>query len=88
MKNKNIPFPNKKKAFDAVMTSKLQYGCESWLTDNLKSVESLYMGAIKSLPGVRRQTPNNIVLIEAGTACLKDRVLKQQKKFLGHCFRV
>ena len=57
-------------------------GCESWLTDNLKSVESLYIGSIKSLLGVRKQTPNNIVLIEAGTSCLKDRVWKQQKNFL------
>ena len=78
-----MPFPYKKKVFDAVITTKIFYGCESWLTDNLKSVESLYMGAVKSLLGVRKQTPNNIVLIEAGAACVKDRVWRQQKNFLS-----
>ena len=82
VKNQNMPFPYKKKVFDAVMTTKILYGCESWLTDSLKSVESLYMGALKSLLGVRIQTTNNIVLIEAGAAPLKDRVWKQQKNFL------
>ena len=52
VKNQNMPFPYKKRVFDAVITTKILYGCESWLTDNLKSVESLYMGAIKSLLGV------------------------------------
>ena len=40
------------------------------------------MGALKSLLGVRKQTPNNIVLIEAGADPLKDKVWKQQKNFL------
>ena len=46
------------------------------------TIQSLYMGALKSLLGVRLQTTNNIVLIEAGAAPLKDRVWKQQKNFL------
>ena len=83
VKNQNIPFPYKKKVFDAVITTKIFYGGESWFADNLKSVESLYMGAVKSLLGVRKQTPNNIVLIEAGVSCVKDRVWRQQKNFLS-----
>ena len=81
-KNQSMPFPYKKKVVDAVISTKILYGCESWLTENLKSIESLYMGALKSLLGVRKQTPNNIVLIEAGADPLKDKVWKQQKNFL------
>ena len=72
----------KRKVFDAVMTSKVLYGCESWLADNLKKIEVLYMGALKSLLGVRKQTANNIVLIEAGADSVKDKIMKQQKNFL------
>ena len=82
VKNQSMPFPYKKKVVDAVITTKILYGCESWLTDNLKSIESLYMGALKALLGVRKQTPNNIVLIEAGADPLKDKVWKQQMNFL------
>ena len=82
VKNQCMPFTYKRKVFDAVMTSKILYGCESWLTENLKCIEGLYMGALKSLLGVRKQTPNNIVLLEAGADDVKDKIMKQQKNFL------
>jgi len=81
-KNQGMPFPYKKKVFDAVITAKILYGCESWITESFKSVETLYMGALKSLLSVRKQTPNQIVLLEAGIVKLRDRILKQQKNFL------
>lgn len=61
-----MPFAFKKKVFDAVITTKLLYGCEAWFTDDYKAIETLYMNALKSLLGVRKQTPNQIVLTECG----------------------
>ena len=82
VKNQCKPFPFKRMVFDSVLTAKILYGCESWLTENYKCIETLYMGAIKGLLGVRKQTPNNIVLLESGIASLRCRVLNQQKRFL------
>ena len=48
-KNETMPFQFKKKVLDAAITSSLLYGCETWLSFNLKDVEKMYIGAVKSV---------------------------------------
>ena len=78
-----MPFFFKRRVFEAVLTTKLLYGCESWLNEDYKAIEGLYMSALKSLLGVRKQTPNEIVLTECGMTEVKDLVRKCQKKFIN-----
>jgi hypothetical protein len=82
-KNQSMPFIFKKKVFDAVLTTKLLYGCESWFTEDYKAIEVLYMSALKSLLGVRKQTPNQTVLTECGVPELKEVVRKHQRNFIN-----
>ena len=50
--------------------------------DDYKVIDALYMSALKSLLGVRKQTPNDIVLTECGMPTLKERVRLRQQKFI------
>ena len=81
-KNQSMPFTFKKEVFEAVITTKLIYGCESWFTEDYKAIESLYMSALKSLLGVRKQTPNDIVLTECGVPEIKNRIRTCQQNFI------
>ena len=65
-RNNDVPFIIKKKIFDAALMSAMLYGCESWLSGDLKPMEKLYKWCIKQLLGVRRTTSNDICLVELG----------------------
>lgn len=80
-KNSDFPFHIKLKVFDACILSSILYGCESWLCEDLASVNTIYMRAIKLLLGVRASTPNNTCLIELGYPTLKEIVRKRQRTF-------
>ena len=77
----------KKKIFDAVIKSKLLYSCETWLTDNLPQIGNIYMNAVKTLLGVRRQTRNDVVLIEGGFNSLKKNCKRKIIKFMEKKFK-
>ena len=81
-KNQSMPFTFKNDVFEAVLTSKLTYGSEAWLVDDYKVIDALYMSALKSMLGVRKQTPNDIVLTECGLPTLKERVRRRQQNFI------
>ena len=81
-KNETMPYQFKKKVLEAAITSSLLYGCESWLSANLKEVEKLYIGAIKAILGVRETTRTDTTLIEAGMPTLKQLVSKRTSSFL------
>ena len=80
-KNETMPYIYKKKVLDAVIISSLLYGCESWLTEDLKEVNELYISAIKSALGVRDTTRNDTVLIESGMPTMNDLVRKRSNVF-------
>ena len=82
-RNQSMPFIFKKKVFDAVLTIKLLYGCESWFTEDYKAIEVMYMSALKSLLGVRKQTPNQTVLTECGVPELKEVIRRKQLNFIN-----
>ena len=52
------------------------------MLENYKPIEVLYMSALKSLLGVRKQTPNQVVLAECGALEMKELVRKYQKNFI------
>ena len=56
--------------------------CEPWLEEKVSSeLETLYMKGIKCLLGVRSQTTNDVVLLEAGYPSLRALVKSKQKSF-------
>ena len=57
------------------------YGCEGWLNTSYKELEKLYVSAVNSLLCVRRSTPNDVCLIEAGCLPFKNLVERAQIKF-------
>ena len=81
-KNETMPFRFKKKVLEAALMSSLLYGCETWITDNLKEVEKVYIGAVKSVLGVRETSRSDTVLIEAGMSSLRNLVDKRTSDFL------
>ena len=85
-KNETMPFQYKKKVLDACIISSLLYGCESWLTNNVKEVERLYYSAIKSLLGVRDTTRNDVILLECGMPTIDVLIRKRTAKFVKKQF--
>ena len=79
-KNRDFPFCVKKKVVDSAFMAAILYGCESWFTQS-HFMNSLYLGAIKALLGVRKTTSSDLCLIEVGYAPLKDYVQQKQKMF-------
>ena len=63
--------------------SSLLYGCESWLDGNIKPMENLYNMCLKHLLGVRKNTNNDLCMIELGCPPLKALVKERQAKFFN-----
>jgi hypothetical protein len=82
VKNDEMPYGYKKNVFDAVLTSKLMYCCETWLCDNVKQIETMYMAAVKSLLNVRIQTRNDVCLVEGGFNSVKKIINDRRSKLL------
>jgi len=80
-KNSLFPFAIKKKVLNAALLSAILYSCESWLTNNLKHVQLLYISAIKALLGVRRTTTNDLCLVELGLPSISGFVKDAQCKY-------
>ena len=77
-----MPFRYKRLVFDAAVTSSLLYSCESWLTDNIKSITTQYNQLIRCLLGVRKNTCIDLCMIEAGIPPLQHVILKRRFKYL------
>ena len=80
--NATMPYQYKKKVLQAVITSSLLYGCESWLTDSYKDAERKYIAALRALLGVREATPANIIYLETGMPKLNELVRMITGKFI------
>ena len=80
-KNNDVPFFVKIKVFKACVMSSLLYGCESWLSGDLRPISRAYMMCIKALLSVRNSTTNDLCLAELGLPEVKAIVLEQQKKY-------
>ena len=76
-----MPFMYKKKVLEAVIISSLLYVCETWLSDRVKVTETLHIGAVKSLLGVRETTRSDTVLIEAGMPSVSELIRRKTTAF-------
>jgi hypothetical protein len=79
--NRDFPFAVKRKVVEAAFNASILYGCESWLNVNCNIMNSLYLGAIKMLLGVRSTTTNDACLIEAGFPPLQSLIKEKQSRF-------
>ncbi len=48
----DVAFCVKKRVFNVSVMSAVLYGCQSWLDDNIKTIEKLYNWCVKQLLGV------------------------------------
>ena len=80
--NTTTPYMYKKKVLQAVIIQSLFYGCETWLTDQSKPMEQLYISALKALLGVRETTHTDIVFLETGMPTLKELIRKRTSSFV------
>ena len=72
----------KKQVLHSALQSTILYGCESWLTNDLKAVENVYSATLKHLLGVRATICTAIILLESGTSGVKAEILQRQSKFI------
>ena len=81
-KNSEAPFAVKRAIWESALISSILYGCETWMTNSLKTVEQLYQHTLKDLIGVRYQTPSDLVYVETGIPPLPAFVAHRQRSFL------
>ena len=80
--NTSIPFYINNQVFDSCIISSLLYGCETWLTNNLRVIEHVYTRMAKILLGVRYAASTANCLIEIRQKILKTIVNERRKLFL------
>ena len=81
-KNSDAPFQVKEKVWNSCLTSSIMYGCETWLSADLRKAESPYMSSLKQLLGVRSQTPTNMSLTEIDAVSASAFIINRQLKYL------
>ena len=86
-KNNDIPFVVKRRVFQAALMSSLLYGCESWLSGDLKPIVKLYNWCLKQLLGVRKNTCNDVCYAESGFPPVNDLVKYNQHKFFHRIWK-
>ena len=80
-KNYDAPFYVKKKVWESALTSSIMYSCETWLTNNVKSINKIYNESLKNLLGVRKSTCNDIIFVETGIPDAKTFIKNRQYNF-------
>lgn len=94
-KHHDVPFNVKHHVWKVAFLPSVLYGCETWLSQDLRRVETIYHASVKSLLGVKVSTPNDIVRVElavgSATGAVKDRQQNffkslYQKDFFGGCY--
>ena len=79
--NKLAPTAVKIKVLESCVTSTLLHNCEAFGDCMPEELESLYFSLIKSALGVRKNTANDLVLIETGLLNIKAVIQSRQYKF-------
>ena len=80
--NATMPYVYKKKVLLAAIISSLLYSSESWFEAQLKTLEQMYVGALKALLGVRETTRTDVILIETGMPTLKELISLRTVRFM------
>ena len=81
-KNRDLPFPMKKRVAEACILSAILYGCKTWMCVRYGQLESIYMGIIKSLLSVRKSTCNDLCLVECGLPSLKALINDKRSQYV------
>ena len=81
-KNGDAPFKLKWTTWNSAMMSAILYGCESWMTKDMRSTEQPFVQSLKELLGVITQTCSNL-LLELGIGSAKATVAWRQLDFLS-----
>jgi hypothetical protein len=81
-KNNDAIFCVKRTVWESALKSALFYSSETWLTDDLRQAETVYMSTLKNLLNVRRSTCHDIILVELGLGDAKSYIRQRQSKFL------
>ena len=81
-KNTDAPFSVKRAVWDSAMISSIFYSCETWITSNLRTAETVYMRTLKALLGVRGTTCKETTLIEVGVSDAKAYIRERQRRYL------
>ena len=80
-KNFDAPFKVKKKVWQNALMSSLMFSCESWLTNDVKSINTVYNETLKYLLRVRTNTCNDITFLETGICDAKSVIKSRQTNF-------
>ena len=80
-RNQDAPYMVKHCVLQAAVNSAILYSCESWLSKNLKCVDTAMEGCLKSLLGVRNQTSRDLLYAETGSAPASSEVKLRQVNF-------
>ena len=75
------PLSIKLNVLDVCVTSSLTYGCESWGTASINSIEVAYRLGLKRALSIRETVNTEIVYIEANRSPINIRIAKQQLNF-------
>ena len=97
--NHNISLKTRTTIFNALVRSRLTYGCQTWSlnTAQLQRIVSCYMGMLRKMvrkgyrriDGTFRYAISNVQLLRTcGTSCISDFIATQQKKYLAHVVRI
>ena len=86
-KNNDAPFSIKELVLNSAVNSAIFYGCESWLSNDLKIAEATYSSLLKDLLDVRQQTPGVLVLLELGLPDATSFIRDKQKRFFTNIQR-
>ena len=81
-KNSDCPYPVKYKVWKSALNSSILYSCETWLTSDLRSIETPYNNTLKQMLGVRLTTCNDLIYSETGYPNAKTIILERQTNFL------
>jgi hypothetical protein len=81
-KNSDAPFTVKKAVWESALKSSIFYSSETWLTEDLRATESIYMTTLKNLLHVRTTTCNDLVLTELGLGDAKSFIRQKQLNFI------
>ena len=80
-KNFLAPLAIKLNVLDVCVTTSLTYGCETWGTALVNSIEVAYRQGLKRALSIRETVNTEIVYIEANRTPLSIRIAKQQLNF-------
>ena len=75
------PLPVKLTVLDVCVSTVLTYGCETWGTSSVNSIEVAYRLGLKRALSIRESTNTEIVYLEANRYPLNIRITRQQLKF-------